>query len=272
MLKKVLLLSASSGAGHIRAAQALERALLDTGAASDVRHVDTLDYTTKMFRNLYFKAYINTVNKAPEVLGWIYDHFDKPRRNERLRLALDKLNTRPFVRLLKEFQPEITICTHFLPAEIVSWLKGKERLVCRQAIVVTDFDLHAMWLCHHFEHYFVPIEETQVHLLKLGCSPEKITVSGIPIDPVFAQHKDRVTMRRKHDLAPDKVTILVSAGGFGVGPIHHLIRSLLELQHPSCSDSGHMWSQSGSEIESGFAKSRGLTQRIHFSKFGWLHQ
>ena len=73
MFKKVLLLSASSGAGHIRAAQALERALLDAGAASDVRHVDTLDYTTKMFRNLYSKAYINTVNKAPEVLGWLYD-------------------------------------------------------------------------------------------------------------------------------------------------------------------------------------------------------
>lgn len=233
MFKKVLLLSASSGAGHIRAAQALERALRDAGAASDVRHIDTLDHTTKMFQNLYSKAYINTVNRAPEVLGWLYDHFDKPRKNERLRLAFDKLNTRPFVRLLKEYQPEITICTHFLPAEIVSWLKGKERLDCKQAIVVTDFDLHAMWLCHHFEHYFVPLEETHVHLEKLGCPAEKITVSGIPIDPVFGQHKDRVAMRRKHDLIPDTVTILVSAGGFGVGPIHHLIRSLLDLQHPA---------------------------------------
>lgn len=232
MFKKVLLLSASSGAGHIQAAKALERAFLASGAAAEVRHVDTLDHTTKMFQNLYSKAYISTVNRAPEVLGWIYDHFDKPRKNERLRLALDKLNTRPFVRLLKEYQPEITICTHFLPAEIVSWLKGKERLVCKQAIVVTDFDLHAMWLCHHFEHYFVPLEETRVHLQQLGCPPEKITVSGIPVDPVFAQQKDREAMRRKHGLQPDKVTILVSAGGFGVGPIHHLIRSLLELQHP----------------------------------------
>ncbi len=233
MFKKVLLLSASSGAGHVRAAQALEQALLDAGAASEVRHVDTLEYTTKVFRNLYSKAYINTVNKAPELLGWLYDHFDKPRKNERLRLALDKLNTRPFVRLLNEYQPEITICTHFLPAEIVSWLKGKERLVCKQAIVVTDFDLHAMWLCHHFEHYFVPLEETQVHLQQLGCPAEKITVSGIPIDPVFSQNKDRVSMREKHGLGPDKVMILVSAGGFGVGPIHHLIRSLLELRHPA---------------------------------------
>ncbi|MEJ2366322.1 MAG: glycosyltransferase [Deltaproteobacteria bacterium] len=233
MFKKVLLLSGSSGAGHVRAAQALERALLNARAASDVRHVDTLDYTTKMFRDLYSKAYINTVDKAPELFGWLYDHFDKPRKNEHLRLALDKLNTRPFVRLLKEYQPEITICTHFLPAEIVSWLKGKERLVCKQAIVVTDFDLHAMWLCDHFEHYFVPLEETQVHLQQLGCPAQKITVSGIPIDPVFGQHKDRVIMRGKHGLEVDKVTILVSAGGFGIGPIDRLIRSLLELRHPA---------------------------------------
>jgi len=231
MFKKVLLLSASSGAGHVRAAQALERALLDAEAAVQVRHIDTLEYTTKVFRNLYSKAYIDAVNNAPALLGWLYDHFDKPRKNERLRLALDQLNTLPFVKLLKEYEPEITICTHFLPAEIISWMKAKERIVCPQAIVVTDFDLHAMWLCDHFEHYFVALDETQTHLQRLGCPLDKITVSGIPIDPVFGEHKDRGAMRKKYGLAPEKVVILVSTGGFGVGPIQDLMRSLLELNH-----------------------------------------
>ena len=45
MLKKVLLLSASAGAGHVRAAQALEKAFNDAGAAREVRHVDTLEFT-----------------------------------------------------------------------------------------------------------------------------------------------------------------------------------------------------------------------------------
>ena len=129
MFKKVLILSASSGAGHVRAAQALERALLESEAAAQVRHIDTLQYTTKVFRNVYSKAYIDAVNNAPALLGWLYDHFDKPRKNERLRLALDKLNTRPFIKLLKDYKPEITICTHFLPAEIISWMKAKGTLV-----------------------------------------------------------------------------------------------------------------------------------------------
>jgi processive 1,2-diacylglycerol beta-glucosyltransferase len=231
MFKKVLILSASAGAGHIRAAQAIERAFIGSRAAEEVRHIDTLEYTNKIFRNLYSKAYIDMVNNAPEVLGWLYDHLDRPWKNERRRLAIDKLNTRPFVKLLEQYRPEIIVCTHFLPAEIVSWLKAKERIACPQAIVVTDFDVHAMWLCHHFEHYFVALDETRAHLEKLGIPSQKITVSGIPIDPIFALNKSKHDMRAKYGLDQDRITILISAGGFGVGPIENLMVSLLGLKH-----------------------------------------
>jgi processive 1,2-diacylglycerol beta-glucosyltransferase len=231
MFDKVLVLSASAGAGHIRAAQAVERAFRELGAAREVRHVDTLEYTNKLFRRLYAKAYLDVVNRMPEVLGWLYDYLDKPWERERRRLALDKLNTRPFVKMLRQYQPDIIVCTHFLPAEIVSWLKARERLMSRQAIVVTDMDVHAMWLCHHYEQYFVALPETREHLMQLGIPQEKLTVSGIPIDPVFGVEKDKREMRRKHGLREDVCTILVSAGGFGVGPIEHLFQSLLELRH-----------------------------------------
>jgi len=136
MLKKVLLLSASAGAGHVRAAEAIEKALKekseDKGGVAEVRHLDVLQFTNKVFRHLYSKAYIDLVNKLPEVPGWMYDKLDKPWKNERRRLALDKLNTRPLVKLLREYQPDMIVCTHFLPAEIVSWLKAKERLASRR--------------------------------------------------------------------------------------------------------------------------------------------
>jgi processive 1,2-diacylglycerol beta-glucosyltransferase len=235
MLKRVLLLSASAGAGHVRAAQALERAFAEigeeTGEQREVHHFDILNYTNKVFRHLYSKAYIDLVNKMPEVPGWFYDKLDKPWKNERRRLALDKLNTRPLVKLLREQQPDLIVCTHFLPAEIVSWLKAKERLSSRQVIIVTDFDVHAMWLVHHYEHYFVAIEEARVYLEALGIPAEKITVSVIPIDPVFADVKNKREMRAKHGLAPDRTTILLSAGGFGVGSVDALIAALMPLKH-----------------------------------------
>ncbi|MGA9996588.1 MAG: glycosyltransferase [Pyrinomonadaceae bacterium] len=233
MFKKVLILSASVGAGHMRAAQALERAFADANAAEEVRHIDTLEYTNKLFRRLYSNAYIDMVNKMPDVLGWLYDAMDKPWKNERRRLAFDKLNTRPFVKMLKQYQPEFVVCTHFLPAEILSWLQAKERINARQAIVVTDFDVHAMWLCHHYEQYFVALDETRAHMEALGIPAAKLTVSGIPIDPLFSQAKDKTAMRAKLGLRQERTTILVSAGGFGVGPIEHLMQSLLQLKHPA---------------------------------------
>jgi processive 1,2-diacylglycerol beta-glucosyltransferase len=230
MFGKILILSASAGAGHMRAAEAVERAARAAGAAREVKHVDTLRYTNKLFRTLYSKAYIDLVNKSPEVLGWLYDALDKPWKNERRRLALDKLNTRPFVKMLREEQPDICVCTHFLPAEIISWLKAKDRITARQAVVVTDFDVHAMWLCHHYEQYFVALEETSAHLTALGVPADKVSVTGIPIDPVFSQEKDRREMCAKHGLRPDVKTILLSAGGFGVGPVERIVASLAELK------------------------------------------
>ena len=64
MPRKVLLLSASAGAGHVRAAQAIEKAFKETGnGGTEVHHFDVLNYTNKVFRHLYSKAYIDLVNK-----------------------------------------------------------------------------------------------------------------------------------------------------------------------------------------------------------------
>ena len=233
MFKKVLILSAAVGAGHLRAAEALEKAFITQNAAAEIRNIDVLNYTNPLFRRLYGKAYIDMVNRMPEVLGWMYDSLDKPWQNERRRLALDRLNTLPLIKFLKDYQPDIAVCTHFLPAEIISWLTAEGEISFPQAIVVTDFDVHAMWLYHHYQRYFVAINETRVHLEKLGITPEKITVSGIPIDPVFAEHKNKIEMREKYGLEKDKLTILVSAGGFGVGNIENLLIALSELKTPA---------------------------------------
>jgi processive 1,2-diacylglycerol beta-glucosyltransferase len=120
-----------------------------------------------------------------------------------------------------------------LPAEIISWLKAKNKVVFPQAIVVTDFDAHAMWLCHHYEQYFVAMEETRVHLEKVGINAEKISVTGIPIDPLFTEQKDKLEMRNKHGLEPDRITLLVSAGGFGVGKIEQTLKALSEMKTPA---------------------------------------
>ena len=63
-LERVLVLSASAGAGHVRAAQALERALVATGRVAEVHHIDILQYTSKLFRQVYTQAYLDLVNRC----------------------------------------------------------------------------------------------------------------------------------------------------------------------------------------------------------------
>ncbi|HTK37563.1 MAG TPA: glycosyltransferase [Pyrinomonadaceae bacterium] len=232
MLNRVLILSASVGNGHTIAAESLKKAFEIKHLAREIRHEDVLKFTNPLFRRLYGKAYIDLVNNIPEVLGWMYDQLDEPWKNEKRRLFFDKLNTQLFAKMVRDYAPDCIVCTHFLPSEIVSDLKAKQKLDCPQAIVVTDFDMHALWLCRNYEHYFVALDETRAYLETLGFPSEKITVSGIPIDPVFSETKSKIAMREKYGLEPEIPTVILSLGGFGVGRIDTLFDALRTIRRP----------------------------------------
>ena len=228
---RVLLLSASSGAGHVRAAQALEKAFAARGDCV-VEHFDAIKYVSKLFQNLYDKTYISMVRKAPELMGVLYERTDQPWQHPRRRLVLDRLNAQPMIRMLKRVQPDLCVATHFLPAEILAWLIAKKKLFAKNAIVITDYDVHAMWLCRTVSRYYVAIPEALEYLAGIDVPREIIRVTGIPIDPVFAQPLDRSNARAHLKLDPTAPLILFAAGGYGVGPVEQLVQDLLALQKP----------------------------------------
>jgi processive 1,2-diacylglycerol beta-glucosyltransferase len=231
--RRVLILSASAGTGHVRAAEALEKVFRQQPDVGEVRNVDALRFTNRLFRDFYSKLYISLVQNAPTILGIVYNSTDEPWKTDRMRLMLDRLNTGPLVRYIKKFNPDITVCTHFLPSEIISYLIATGKLDARLSIVVTDLDVHAMWLCRTFHRYFVALEESKIHLENLGLPGENITVSGIPIDPVFADIKDKDTLRRDAGFATDKPLFLISGGALGVSPAAGVIDGLARLKHPA---------------------------------------
>lgn len=228
---KVLILSTSAGTGHLRAAAALEKVCRNSPGVDQVAHVDALAFTNKLFRDFYSKLYLKLVEDAPTLLGWWYQKSDEPWKTDRMRFLLDRLNTGPLIRLLSDLQPDITICTHFMPAEIISHLITKEKIRAKLSIVVTDYDFHAMWLSRAFHRYFVALDETKAYLSTLGLPAERITVSGIPVDPAFSKNTDRPGLRRQLKLRPDLPVILVSAGALGVNPAEQVVKSLRNISH-----------------------------------------
>jgi processive 1,2-diacylglycerol beta-glucosyltransferase len=230
MKKRVLIMSASAGTGHVRAGDALTKVFEEHPGVGEVLHTDALRFTNKLFRDFYSKLYTHLVKDAPDFLGWWYKQSDEPWKTDGMRLMLDRLNTGPLVRLIRQFNPHITVCTHFMPAGIISHLIAKNLLDAHLSIVVTDLDFHAMWLSRVFHRYFVAIEETKVHLEELGLPKERITVSGIPIDPEYITPIDRVATRSRYGLHPTRPTLLLSAGALGVGPAEFVVERLKNLR------------------------------------------
>ena len=228
---RVLILSASSGAGHVRAGQALEKAFQAQGNC-EVAHIDSLHYVSKLFQRIYDKAYIRMVNRAPDLMGLLYQQTDKPWSHLRERLAMDRLNTQPMIRMLKKVQPDLCVATHFLPAEILAWLIAKKKLNARHVITVTDYDVHASWLCRNVDRYYVAIQESAEYLARIGVPQEKLCVAGIPIDPLFEMPIGRDQARQKLGLARGEFVVLLSAGGYGVGPVEQLVTDLVSLERP----------------------------------------
>jgi len=222
----ILILHATAGAGHTRAAQAIAVALKARGESCEL--VDILDCTPALFRRMYVKSYIDLVQKAPELWGYLYDRTDvmRPATSKRAqaRLAFNKVNSLPFKKLLKERAPKAIVCTHFLPLELLSDLKGRGKIDTPVHAVVTDVSPHALWVYPNIDCYHVATPPAARELERKGFPAERIRVTGIPVDPVFAERTATPAARVKLGL-PEKPTVLLLSGGFGVGPMVEALES-----------------------------------------------
>ena len=230
---KLIILSASSGSGHTRAGEALEIAAANFPGIASVRHIDVLEYGSALLGELYSDMYKQMVSKTPSLWGWWYDKSDTPWKGETFRVTLERSQMQPLMECLKAEAPDITICTHFLASDIVSYMLQHEQIATRHAVVVTDIHVHALWLCHQFEHYFVPTDESAYYLRQIGFPDDRITVSGIPIHPAFSQRMDLEALRRKFALDPSLPVVLLSAGTFGMDSSIVALRALLQMEQPA---------------------------------------
>ena len=236
MSRRILVLSASVGAGHLRAAQAVELAIQEIAPDASVQNLDVLELTNAAFRRLYAKSYLELVTRAPHVLGYFYDLMDREpsaqRKSDRFRRLVERLNLRRFLQFVRDGHWDTIVNTHFLPAELIALLRSQGELNTPHLTATTDFETHRLWVNQPCDHYFTATEEGAVNLAHWGVPSADITVTGIPIDPAFSRPLDQRACRARHELAGDRPVILQLAGGFGVGPIEELFDAVLAVQTP----------------------------------------
>jgi processive 1,2-diacylglycerol beta-glucosyltransferase len=229
-MRRVLILSANVGSGHGVAAKALETAF-STYPDVEVRTVDVLDMTNEAYASLYSDTYQVLAKRMPWLLGLVYDINDEPSSyNQPLRKLWDMLNTQPVVRFVRDYQPDICVCTHFLPAGIIAQLMTEDNFDTSLSVVTTDYDFQGLWLSPTFTRYFVARGEGRARLIDLGVHNDRITVSGIPVDVRFGEPVDRAAVLEQYELRDDLPTVVVSAGAVGGGPAEQIVTRLMRME------------------------------------------
>lgn len=232
MQKKLdfLILTASTGNGHISAARALEQECLNRGLA--VRCEDVLDFTPKGFKTWYRGGYELLVKRSPDVWGEIYELSDKPGLAYEFQTVLDKTFCKPIDDLIEAGRPRWVIVTHSLPQPRIHADRHMSPGM-KLAVVVTDLYTHKMWLRGEPDHFFVPSEWSADKLVERHpVAKGRVTPTGIPIAPAFARSLSVDDAKRELGFDRERPLILLTAGGIGAGPMKPILAGLAESGRP----------------------------------------
>ncbi len=229
---KILIIHASAGAGHQKAAEAIANGI-KTSTSYDVTLVDALDYTSQAYKYLYRQTYTFLISNFPQVWGIFFGLADVPLLLplvKFIRRTQNGLNGQPLNRFLQQEQFDYIISTHFFPTEVSAYLKRTGRIRSKIITVVTDFDVHSIWLADGVDKYTAASEWTKNKLHQIGINEDKVFVTGIPTHEKFSIKRDKNETRRKLGLKENVFTVLVATGSFGIGPIEEIIRAIDGIQ------------------------------------------
>jgi processive 1,2-diacylglycerol beta-glucosyltransferase len=161
---------------------------------------------------------------------------DNPKLVQKLarwKKAIGSNSARKFARLVKQFAPEVVLCTHYLPVELLGGLRKKWPGPPPLTVsVVTDFEAHALWMEPNVDLYCVAAEETRARLIARGAAPDRVLATGIPISAKFSAPIDQPAVRKQYGLRDDLPILLVLSGGFGMGPVAKILAALDQIQRP----------------------------------------
>lgn len=235
-MKKILVIYATAGIGHKKAAIAVTKAL-DEIAPKDtsIGLIDALDYTTDFFKWTYLKLYLTAVNKFSALWGFMYYLTDNPIVNA-IVAVLRRLNNAVYserlIAYLREAKPDVVISTHFFASEVIAELKKSGRIATRLITVVTDYRLHLWWLADGTDTYIAVSDDAKRDMIKRGVDPARVAMTGMPVEPIFSKPLDRKAILDTLGFTDDIFTVLVIGGGFGVGPIEAVVKAAGAVSRP----------------------------------------
>ena len=227
---RILIATVTAGGGHLAAAAAVEEAWRSSRPSDTIEKIDLLTLFSPLHRKIYSDGYVQLIERAPELWGMVFAKSDNPKlllNLKRIQRKFPSGSKQRFARSVKQFKPDVVLCTHYLPLETLTVLRDQKNGVRPfVASIVTDFEAHALWMESCVDVYFVAAEETKARLVARGASAKNIMATGIPIADKFSSKPDPKTVRKNYGLRDDMPVLLVLSGGFGMGPVAKILTEL----------------------------------------------
>lgn len=214
-VSRLLVVSASMGAGHDAVAAELARRL--RAAGHETLHTDVLELLPARVGTGLRIFYRTAVRYAPVVYAGVYAAFfradggTRPGSAPLAALAEDRLSAR-----VASGRADAVVGVFHLAAQVTGRMRARGRLAVPSAVLITDFAVHRQWLHRGNDlHLCLTTEIAQDVRRRLG---RPATACGPLLPDGFGPHPVGESYWRRRLAAVDgQRPVLLSAGAWGVG-------------------------------------------------------
>ena len=225
----ILILSASTGGGHMRASKAIESYMIKQDKDINVKIVDSLLYISPILNKTITSGYVYLATKTPKLYGKLYDLSNKDRKFSNFVTRINNIFANKLLPLIDDFKPDVIITTHPFPTEMVSRLKLKNEINIPLICIMTDYAPHKAWLSEKVDAYIVANDDMVAKMVAQGVSEEHIYPYGIPVDEVFFEEEEKQLVLEELNLDKNLPTILMMAGSFGVANVFDIYANIIHI-------------------------------------------
>ena len=217
MMKKVIILTASTGGGHNKVAQTIKEDLLALG--HEVEVVDFLKSQNKIYELIVSHGYELLASKFPTLYGELYKVSNSDHLNQKAIGAIRRSEKAYTKKVIEEFKPDIIVTTHPFAAAAIGGLKVNGKISQVVIAIVTDFIAHTAYLSDGIDHYIVGSSFTKKQLERGGIISSRIHAFGIPVSREF--YKNETQKNREF-------TVLVMGGSMGLSQMKEVVEELVK--------------------------------------------
>ena len=228
--KNILVVTASMGSGHNKAANAVAEAIKRKYPVNKINVIDFMSTETAYFNSLVKDIYLKMLDHTPSVYEFFYKFTSDSTKGSTIQSVFAHAMKKDMRELIKKYEADMVICTHPFPCAAASYLKQTGEINIPLITVMTDFCVHQFWLYKNIDIYFTANDLLKKEMVNQGLLEERIFVTGIPVGYNFRVDYNRDDLLTKFKLEKDKPVALIMGGGLGLGGVKNALCLLERLK------------------------------------------